>query len=106
VLLVFAPRCPGACLDSAGALAPYWISGLRRNKLTHKHIDLKDLFYAEVKACNGIPASEIKLRKRITALEARIASLRPVRDDYRSATETFARAVRVLTVENAYCARN
>lgn len=75
-------------------------AGLRRNKLTHKHTDLKDLFYAEVKARNGIPASETKLRERITALEARIASLRQERDDYRAAAETFARAVHVLTVEN------
>jgi len=75
-------------------------AGLRRNKLTHKHTDLKDLFYAKVKARNGIPASETKLRERITALEARIASLRQERDDYRAAAETFARAVHVLTVEN------
>lgn len=75
-------------------------AGLRRNKLTHKHTDFKDLFYAEVKARNGIPASETKLRERITALEARIASLRQERDDYRAAAETFARAVHVLTVEN------
>lgn len=53
-----------------------------------------------MKAHNGITASEIKLRQRITALEARIVSLRQERDDYRSATETFARAVHALTVEN------
>ncbi len=75
-------------------------AGLRRNKLTHKHTDLKDLFYAEVKARNGIPAGETKLRERISALEARIASLRQERDDCRAAAETFARAVHVLTVEN------
>jgi hypothetical protein len=93
----------GKPLRSSGALTIVALAeeaGLRRNKLTHKHTDLKDLFYAEVKACNGIPASEIKLRERITALEARIASLRQERDDYRSAAETFARAVHVLTVEN------
>jgi len=93
----------GKPLRSSGALTIVALAeeaGLRRNKLTHKHTDLKDLFYAEVKARNGIPASEIKLREQITALEARIASLRQERDDYRSAAETFARAVHMLTVEN------
>jgi chromosome segregation ATPase len=75
-------------------------AGLRRNKLTHKHTDLKDLFYAGAKARNGIPASEIKLREQITALETRIAGLRQERDDYRAATEAFARAINALTVEN------
>jgi chromosome segregation ATPase len=75
-------------------------AGLRRNKLTHKHTDLKDLFYAEVKARNGIPASEIKLREEIAALKTRIESVRQERDDYRAATETFARAINALTVEN------
>jgi len=75
-------------------------AGLRRNKLTHKHTDLKDLFYAEVKARNGIPASEIKLREQVTILKTRNESLRQERDDYRAATETFARAINMLTVEN------
>jgi uncharacterized coiled-coil DUF342 family protein len=75
-------------------------AGLKRNKLTHKHKDLKDLFYAEVKACHGVPASELKLREEITALKARIESLRQERDGYRSTTETFARAIHALTVEN------
>lgn len=44
-------------------------AGLEHNKPTHNHNhkDLKDLFYAEVEACDGIPASEIKLRGEITA---------------------------------------
>lgn len=93
----------GRPLRSSGDLTIVALSeeaGLRRNKLTHKHTDLKDLFYAEVKARNGIPASEIKLREQITALKTRIESLRQERDDYRAAAETFARAVHVLTVEN------
>ena len=93
----------GKPLRSSGALTIVALAeeaGLRRNKLTHKHTDLKDLFYAEVKARGGVSASEIKLRERITALEARIASLRQERDDYRSAAETYARAMHVLTIEN------
>ena len=93
----------GRPLRSSGDLTVVALAeeaGLRRNKLTHKHTDLRDLFYAEVKARNGIPASEIKLREQITALKARIESLRRERDDYRAATEAFARAINALTVEN------
>jgi hypothetical protein len=93
----------GKPLRSSGALDIVTLAaeaGLKRNKLTHKHKDLKDLFYAEVKAHNGAPASEIKLREEITALKARIESLREERDHYRTASETFARAIHVLTVEN------
>lgn len=93
----------GKPLRSSGALTIVALAeeaGLRRNELTRKHTDLKDLFYAEVKARNGIPASETKLREQITALGARIQGLRQERDDYRVAAETFARAVHVLTVEN------
>lgn len=93
----------GKPLRSSGALDVVTLAaeaGLKRNKLTHKHKDLKDQFYAEVKARNGIPASEIKLRAEITTLNARIGSLRQERDGYRTAAETFARAIHVLTVEN------
>ncbi len=93
----------GKPLQSSGSLDVVTLAdeaGLKRNKLTHKHKDLKDLFYAEVKARDGIPASEIKLREEITTLKAKIESLRQERDSYRAASETFARAVHVLTVEN------
>jgi chromosome segregation ATPase len=93
----------GKPLRSSGELTIVALAeeaGLRRNKLTHKHTDLKDLFYAEVEAHNGIPANEIKLREQVTALKTRIESLRQERDDYRAAAETFARVINALTVEN------
>jgi uncharacterized coiled-coil DUF342 family protein len=71
----------------------------QQGKLTHK-LDLKDLFYVEVKAHDGIPVREIKLHEQIIALKNRIETLRQERDDYRTATETFARAINALTVEN------
>jgi hypothetical protein len=50
----------GKPVRSSGALDIVTLAaeaGLKRNKLTHKHKDLKDLFYAEVKAavswCGG-----------------------------------------------------
>ena len=91
---------PGRPLRSSGDLTIVALAeeaGLRRNKLTHKHTDLKDLFYAEVKARNGIPTSEIKLRGQIAALKTRIERLRQERDDYRAATEAFARADQEIT---------
>jgi hypothetical protein len=40
------------------------------------------------------------LREEIAALKNRVKSLREERDDYRTANETFAWAMHVLTVEN------
>ncbi|MFI7708272.1 hypothetical protein [Nonomuraea sp. NPDC049480] len=75
-------------------------AGLKRNKLTQKHTDLKDQFYAQAKAHGGVPDRERKLRIQITSLNDRIAALRAERDGYRAASDVFARALHVLTVEN------
>jgi hypothetical protein len=40
-------------------------AGLKRNKLTHKHIDLKDRFYAERRAREGMTDREAKLHNEI-----------------------------------------
>ena len=93
----------GKPLRSSGALDIVTLAeeaGLKRNKLTHKHTDLKDLFYAERKARDGIPDNEITLRDEIATLKETIKNLREERDDYRIASETFARAMHVLTIEN------
>lgn len=93
----------GKPLHSSGDLTIVALAaeaGLKRNKLTHKHTDLKDLFYAEVRARNGFPDSELKLREQIAVLKAKIKDLQDERDDYRTASEVFARAINVLTVEN------
>jgi chromosome segregation ATPase len=93
----------GKPLRSSGALDIVTLAeeaGLKRNKLTHKHTDLKDLFYAERKARDGIPDNEIKVRDEIAVLKEEITKLRAERDDYRIASETFARAMNVLTIEN------
>ena len=75
-------------------------AGLKRNKLTHRHTDLKDQFYAERAARAGVSQREIKLNDQIADLERRNAELRKERDDYRVANDHFARALHVLTVEN------
>jgi hypothetical protein len=80
--------------------------GLKRNKLTHKHTDLKDRFYAERRAREGMRDREAKLHKEIARLKARIDELRGERDNYRTANEVFARALHALTVENDNLRRN
>ncbi len=93
----------GKPLRSSGELTIIALAeeaSLKRNKLTHKHTDLKDLFYAEVKARGGIPDNELKLREEVAALKARVEDLREERDGYRTASEVYARAINVLTVEN------
>src|SRR5487761_1376161 len=61
-------------------------AGLRRNKLTHKHTGLKDLFYALVRSQDHRPKIA-DLRAEHTRLKAQVA--------------TFARVIHVLEVENA-----
>lgn len=93
----------GKPLHSTGELTIVALAAearVKRNKLTHKHTDLKDLFYAEVKARDRIPDNERKLREEIAALNARVEGLRHERDDYRTASEVYARAIHVLTIEN------
>lgn len=75
-------------------------AGVKRNKLTHKHTDLKDLFYAQRRTRDSIPDNEVKLREQIATLRKSNQSLREERDRYRLTSEMFARALHVLTVEN------
>jgi phage-related minor tail protein len=75
-------------------------AGVRRHVLTHRHTDLKDRFYARVKAQNSVPASEAELRKQNTRLQGRLDDLRSERDEYKQAAQALARALNVLTAEN------
>jgi hypothetical protein len=75
-------------------------SDVRRHVLTHKHTDLKDRFYAWIKAQNSVPASEAQLREQNARLHARLDDLRGERDEYKQAAEALARALNVLTAEN------
>ena len=81
-------------------------AGLKRNKLTHKHTDLKDRFYAERRARERMTDREAQLHHEIAQLKARIDELREERDHYRTANEVFARALHALTIENDNLRRN
>jgi hypothetical protein len=76
-------------------------AGLRRNKLTHKHTGLKDLFYALVrsqdhhpKIVDGLQADNDQLRQKLADLRAEHARLT-------EQVATYARVIHVLEVENA-----
>ncbi|MGV9654141.1 hypothetical protein [Streptomyces sp. NPDC003554] len=72
-------------------------AGLRRNKLTHKHTGLKDLFYALVKARTPVPeALPDTARARAAKQQQDLARVRAERDDQRDQAQLLARIVHVL----------
>ena len=75
-------------------------AGVKRHVLTHKHTDLKDRFYARIKAQQSVPASEIALREQNASLRRKLDDMRTERDEYKRAADALARALNVLTAEN------
>jgi hypothetical protein len=75
-------------------------AGVKRHALTHKHTDLKDRFYARIKAQQSAPASEAALREQNADLCRKLGDMRAERDEYKHAADALARALNVLTIEN------
>jgi hypothetical protein len=75
-------------------------AGVKRHVLTHKHTDLKDRFYARVKAQDSVPATEAALREQNAELLRKLIEIRAERDEYKQAADALARALNVLTMEN------
>lgn len=75
-------------------------AGLLRNKLTHKHTGLKDLFNALVRTQNMLPAIADDLHRENNELRAKIAEITAERDALKTSNQRFARTVHVLEVEN------
>jgi len=73
---------------------------VKRHVLTHGHTDLKDDFYARVRAQGHVSASERKLRDDLTTAQRRLAEAQTELTKLRAANESFARVVQVLEVEN------
>lgn len=94
----------GAPLHSDGKLTVVSLAveaRLRRNKLTHKHTGLRDLFYALVKARDPLPETESETaRARVAKQQQDLARVRAERDDLRTQTQLLARIVHVLEIEN------
>ncbi|WP_230193548.1 hypothetical protein [Streptomyces coriariae] len=95
----------GAPLHSDGKLTIVSLAteaGLRRNKLTHRHTGLKDLFYALVKARTPVPdVLPDSARARAVKQQQDLARLRAERDDLRGQAQLLARIVHVLEIENS-----
>ncbi len=72
-----------------------------RTALTHRHTDLKDLFYAKKAARNSVSANEEKLRERLAEALSQNAQLREERDNWKATAQTFARTIQVLQLEVA-----
>lgn len=75
-------------------------AGLRRNKLTHKHTDLKDLFYALVRAQGEPPRIADDLYAANAQLASKVKRLTEERDKLRGDQQILARVVHVLENEN------
>ncbi|MEV6825562.1 hypothetical protein [Amycolatopsis sp. NPDC051102] len=93
----------GKPLRSDGALTVVSLAteaGVKRHVLTHRHTDLKDEFYAKVRAQGHIPASEVKLRADLREANDVITQLRAENRELAGTVERMARVINALTVEN------
>jgi hypothetical protein len=75
-------------------------AGLKRNKLTHKHTRLKDLFYALVRMQDARPKVVGDLKCRNDKLKQKLARLRAEHDQFRTDIKQLVRVVHVLEIEN------
>lgn len=93
----------GTPLRSDGALTVVSLAAeadVKRHVLTHRHTDLKDEFYARVRAQGRVPASEQELRNELKATQEKLAEVREENRQLKASVDAFARIVNVLTVEN------
>jgi hypothetical protein len=75
-------------------------AGLKRNKLTHKHTGVKDLFYALVRMQDTRLRLVDDLKKTNDELQHKLTRLRAERDRLRTDVQQLVRVVHVLEVEN------
>jgi hypothetical protein len=69
----------GTPLRSDGALTVVSLAieaDVKRHVLTHRHTDLKDEFYARVRAQGHVPASEQELRDELKTTKQKLAEAR------------------------------
>ncbi|MFD7284141.1 hypothetical protein ACFV80_46035 [Streptomyces sp. NPDC059862] len=75
-------------------------AGLKRNKLTHKHTGLKDLFYALVRTQDARPKVIDDLKRTNDELTKKLARLRSEHQRLRTDFQQLVRVVHVLEMEN------
>lgn len=75
---------------------------VKRHLLTHKHTALKDLFYQlRDTGNNPLIARAEKATAEHAELKNKLAQARQEARDWKATAQTFARAIHVLTIENA-----
>ncbi|WP_069752710.1 hypothetical protein [Streptomyces sp. EN16] len=93
----------GTAQHSNGALTIVALAqeaGVPRNALTQRHLDLKNDFYAQVRARGQTPHSEIRLRQQIVKLKELRATDATELAQLRTDVEHLVRAVNQLTAHN------
>lgn len=93
----------GTPLRSDGALTVISLAaeaGVKRHVLTHRHTDLKDEFYAKVRAIGRVPESERKLRDELERAKRALHTARKRIKELEADVDNFARSVNVLSIEN------
>jgi SMC interacting uncharacterized protein involved in chromosome segregation len=73
---------------------------LKRNKFTHKHTGLKDLFYALVRSQNIRPKDTERLQQERGELSKALKKARLERNELREDLKRLVRIIHVLEVEN------
>ncbi|MGW9181584.1 hypothetical protein [Agromyces sp. NPDC055658] len=74
---------------------------VKRHLLTHKHTDLKELFYQLRDTCNNpIVARAEKATAQHEDLKKKLSDAREDAQNWKTTAHTFARAIHVLTIEN------
>jgi hypothetical protein len=95
----------GTPLRSNGALTVVTLAeeaGVKRHVLTHRHTDLKDLFYAQVRALGQVPDSERRLREELDMTTRRLAEANEHIRNLENDNDALARIVNVLATENQH----
>ncbi|WP_405993369.1 hypothetical protein [Streptomyces sp. NBC_00986] len=93
----------GSPIHSNGALTVVALAteaGVPRNALTQRHQDLKNEFYARVRARGGIPDSEKRLRARVVKLKEQHADDVKEINELKVANEILVRALHQAQMEN------
>ncbi|MFH9075692.1 hypothetical protein [Streptomyces alboflavus] len=93
----------GTAQHSTGALTIVALAqeaGVPRNALTQRHLDLKNAFYAQVRARGQTPDSEIRLRRQIVKLKELRAKDAAELAQLRTDVAQLVRVVNQLTAHN------
>lgn len=94
----------GSPIRSSGALNVVTLAeeaDVKRHYLTHKHTDLREEFYARVKAQGKVPESEIVLRSQLVELNTLTARLKEEKKSLEGEVAILRRMVNVLELEKA-----